>query len=366
MRAAFVQARRALGQCSPNPAVGAVIVRQDETQDVVIATGHTMPGGRPHAERKALDQAGKGAEGATLYVTLEPCAHHGKTPPCVDAIIKSGISRVVSSVADPDPRVAGKGVETLKRAGVETVEGCLESEGANIVRGHVLRVTQKRPLIQLKLAVGSDGLVPQGKDGAPVWITGEEARAHGHLLRARADAILVGHGTVLADNPSLTCRLPGMGDRSPVRVVLASALELPVGSKLLKDIDEIPLWVAGAESAERAAEETLTQAGAEVLRLTNSATSGLDIGELLAALAERGITRLLVEGGPRVAASFWNAGLADELYIYQGCDSAGSDGIMPFTGVGLGEIENSVHYEKEATRALGRDTLSVYRRKSES
>ena len=248
----------------------------------------------------------------------------------------------------------------------KTVEGCLESEGQNIVRGHILRVTQRRPLIQLKLAVGSDGLVPQGREGAPVWVTGEEARAHGHLLRARADAILVGHGTVLADNPSLTCRLPGMGDRSPIRVVLASALELPEGSNLLKGIDQTPLWVAGAKSAGHAAEETLIQAGAEVIRLTNRADTGLDIGELLVALAERGITRLLVEGGPRVAASFWNAGFADEIYIYQGCDSAGSDGIKPFAAHGVGEIVKSVHYEKDETRALGRDTLCVYRRKSES
>ncbi len=363
MRTAFAFARRALGRTRPNPAVGAVIVKTGGSRDEVIACAHTMPTGRPHAEQVALAQAGDAARGATLYVTLEPCAHYGKTPPCADAIVEAGVSRVVVSVHDPDPRVAGRGIAKLRDAGLKVDESFLQEEGADIARGHILRVTANRPLVQLKLAVGSDGLIPRGRDGAPVWATGENARAHGHLLRARADAILVGHGTVSADDPSLTCRLPGMAEESPVRVVLCSALDIPVSAKMLTELDTAPVWVIGSGEAGSEAEDALTAAGADVLRARGHKGSGLDIESVLSALAERGVTRLLVEGGPNVAASFWKAGLVDEIYLYKGPEPAGADGIPALATESLEVIEHAQSYVREVSRDLGRDTLDIYRRR---
>ncbi|MDA7948291.1 MAG: bifunctional diaminohydroxyphosphoribosylaminopyrimidine deaminase/5-amino-6-(5-phosphoribosylamino)uracil reductase RibD [Hyphomicrobiaceae bacterium] len=364
MRAAFALARRTLGRTAPNPAVGALIVRPDGSRDELVACGWTMHGGRPHAERVALERAGEAARGATLYVTLEPCAHHAKTPPCADAIIEAGISRVVVSAGDPDPRVAGKGISKLNDAGIEVEEGCLEEEGAALARGHILRVRENRPLVQLKLAVGSDGLVPQGREGAPVWVTGSDARAHGHLLRARADAILAGHGTITADDPSLTCRLPGMVEDSPVRVVLCSALDIPATAKLFADIETAPVWAVGSLKADTAREKTLAGAGAEIIRAEVNEGGGLDIRDVLSALAARGITRLLVEGGPHVASSFWNAGLVDEIYIYKGPEPAGGNGLPALAGEQLSAIETSGDFMRESTRELGHDTLDVYRRKN--
>ena len=363
MRTALAQARHALGKSRPNPAVGAVIVRKDGAQDQVVGSGRTGPGGRPHAERIALEEAGQAARGATLYVTLEPCAHHAKTPPCTAAIVEAGISRVVVSAHDPDERVAGKGIEMLKAAGIEVVQACLEREGSDLARGHILRVTQNRPIVQLKLAVGADGLIPRGRDGAPKWATGDDARAHGHLLRARADAILVGHGTVVADDPALTCRLPGLAESSPVRVVLCSDLDLPRKSQLLSGIDAAPVWVFGSKEADQHAEHKLTERGAEVMRVNRRKDGRLDVVKVLSEMARRGITRLLVEGGPGVAASFLDAGVVDEAFIYQGPEPAGEDGMLALATRGLEVIEKSGSFVREETRILGSDTLNVYRQK---
>jgi diaminohydroxyphosphoribosylaminopyrimidine deaminase/5-amino-6-(5-phosphoribosylamino)uracil reductase len=360
MRGAFALARRALGQTWPNPAVGSVVVRPDGIPEV-IARGATMPGGRPHAERVALEMAGDRSRGCTLYVTLEPCAHHGETPPCVDAIMDTGIGRVVCSAHDPDPRVAGAGIARLREAGIEVVEGVLEEEGARLSLGHALRVTRNRPLVQLKLAVGSDGLVPRGT-GTPVWVTGEEARGHGHLLRARADAILVGRGTVAADNPALTCRLPGMLDRSPVRVVLDSKPELSVKARLLSDLAHAPVWLFCTVAGDGKAVARLEAAGVEVIEMAGGRDGGIDPLAILTELAQRGITRLLIEGGPSVAGSFWNADLVDEIYIYQGPEPAGSDGLKALSPGGLEVIVESDVFTVGETRTLGRDRLTVYHR----
>jgi len=235
-------AERGLGRSWPNPAVGAVLVREEQ-YPVVAGRGWTQDGGMPHAETVALEAAGGRAKDATLYVTLEPCAHHGRTPPCADAIIAAGISRVVAGHRDPDNRVSGAGFSRLREAGIEVVNGAANFEKALcwLNAGHVLRQTQNRPFVQLKLALGADGLIAPGDGGAPQWVTGPAARAHGHLLRARADAILVGRGTVLADDPALTCRLPGMADRSPVRVVADSKLRTETGAKLFRDLPDVPL-----------------------------------------------------------------------------------------------------------------------------
>ena len=221
-------AERGLGSTAPNPAVGAVVV--EPSTGIVLGRGWTQPGGRPHAEPEALARAGARAAGATLYVTLEPCSHFGKTPPCVDTIIAAGVKRVVCGIEDPDPRVAGRGIARLRDAGIEVVRGVLRERCHSITLGHILRVTERRPFVQLKMAVDAEGNVPRGGGGQPTWVTGALSRARGHLLRARADAILIGHGTLIDDNPELTCRLPGLAARSPVRVVLVGNRPELIGS----------------------------------------------------------------------------------------------------------------------------------------
>lgn len=360
MRGALALARRALGQTWPNPAVGAVLVRPGDPAEV-LAHGWTMRGGRPHAESAALEKAGARASGCTLYVTLEPCAHHGQTPPCADAIVEAGVARVVCSTGDPDPRVSGKGLARLREAGIEVVVDVLGAEGRKVSLGHRLRVTQNRPLVQLKIAVGSDDRIARGA-GAPVWVTGDEARAHGHLLRARADAILVGRGTACADDPMLNCRLPGMDDRSPVRVVLDSNLTLGHETKLVASADKIPLWMVCKEDADEGRVKALETRGAQIIRVATDSHAGLDPRGVLAALAGRGVTRVLIEGGPRVSQSFWSADLVDEVYVYQGPDPAGAGGLNALGGEGLDAVRNAAAFAVEATRAFGRDILTLHRR----
>ena len=240
MSLALALGKRGLGQCWPNPSVGAVVA---EPSGRIVSCGWTGSGGRPHAEAIALAQAGDAARGATLYATLEPCAHWGKTPPCVDTIITAGIARVVYGVVDPDPRVAGRGVNKLRENRIEVVQGPFAAEARWQTLGHELRVTARRPFMQLKLAVDGDGLVPAGGGGMPVWATGQEARALSHLIRAEADAIMVGYGTVLADDPDLTCRLPGLSWRSPVRVILSTDGRFSRYSRMLKNLSTAPLWI---------------------------------------------------------------------------------------------------------------------------
>ena len=360
MRGALALARRTLGRTWPNPAVGAVLVSHGDTIEI-ISRGSTVPGGRPHAERVALERAGKRASGSTLYVTLEPCAHHGKTPPCTDAIIEAGVARVVCAASDPDPRVSGQGFAALREAGIEVIEGVLAGEGRRLVLGHTLRVTRKRPLVQFKLAVGSDGLIPPG-DGAPAWVTGEQARAHGHLLRARADAILVGRGTVEADNPTLTCRLPGMGKYSPLRIILDSNLSLPEETSLAQSLDQVPLWVFAAQDAPTPNSQRLEELGIRVFKVERDEQGSLSPEEILVTLAGQGITRLLIEGGPAVSGSFWNSGLVDEIYVYQGTKSAGNSGLAALASKGLDEIVNSADFTVQDQFNLDADILTIYRR----
>lgn len=359
MRGALAIARRGLGSTWPNPAVGAVIVRPGSSPET-IARGWTARGGRPHAERIALGKVNGEASGCTLYVTLEPCAHRGKTGPCADAVIAAGISRVVCSFGDPDPRMAGAGFARLREAGIEVVENVLEAEGRKTVEGHIMRVTRHRPFVQLKLAVGKDRRIPRGH-GKPVWATGEAARAHGHLMRARADAILVGSGTVSADDPELTCRLPGMRDDSPVRIVLDQSLKLSAESRLAKTIDVAPLWIACSQHTDDERESELRSLGAELIPVSQRGEGNLlDLEVLLAQLAQRGITRLLIEGGPRVAAGFWSRGLVDEVLIYKGTHDVGSDGIIPFDGAGIEVIEKTNEFAPVETRSLDGDTVTRF------
>jgi diaminohydroxyphosphoribosylaminopyrimidine deaminase/5-amino-6-(5-phosphoribosylamino)uracil reductase len=357
MQLALTLGRRGLGRTWPNPAVGAVVVKDG----VIVGRGWTQPGGRPHAEPVALKQAGEAARGATLYVTLEPCSHFGKSPPCADAVIASGISRVVAAIEDPNPEVAGQGHAKLRAAGITVDVGLLAEEAARDHAGHFRRIRDRRPHVILKLAVSADDKIGAA-GGKPVAITGEVARSRVHLLRAQSDAILVGIGTVLADDPLLTCRLPGMAARSPVRVVLDRALRIPNGSRLAHSARQTPLWVVASELAEAPAAAKLGAAGAQVIRIAPTAGPGLDLQAVLHALSEKGISRLLVEGGSRVAASFIAADLVDEVWLLRGREAIGSDGIAALDALPLSEITQSPRLKLRASETLGNDTLSSYGR----
>ncbi len=352
MRHALRLADRALGTVAPNPAVGCVIV---STDGLVVGRGWTARGGRPHAETVALAQAGVAARGGTAYVTLEPCAHHGETPPCATALVMARIARVVAAVADPDPRVRGKGFEMLRDAGVEVVTGICAREAGELNAGFFKRVRESRPLVTLKIAQSLDGKTATAS-GDSRWITGEAARAYGHLLRARNDAILIGIGTALADDPELTCRLPGLEDRSPLRVVLDTRLRLNEWSKLAQSAGTTPTLVFTTVEGGGA----LTSCGVEVLKVARDFRGRPDIAAVLAELGRRGITRLLVEGGASVHASFLDRGLADRLEIFRSpmvLGAAGQSGIESLATMTLGEAPR---FKPVGRRLLGPDLLESF------
>jgi diaminohydroxyphosphoribosylaminopyrimidine deaminase/5-amino-6-(5-phosphoribosylamino)uracil reductase len=357
MQLALTLGRRGLGNAWPNPAVGAVAVKDG----IVIGRGWTQPGGRPHAETEALRRAGEQARGATLYVTLEPCSHHGRTPPCADAIVAAGIARVVSALGDPNPKVAGDGYARLRAAGIAVTEGLGADEARRDHSGHIRRLLDGRPHVTLKMAVSTDGkaALPGGK---PVQITGETTRARVHLMRAMNDAILVGIGTVLADDPALTCRLPGMLAASPVRVVLDPALRLPVESRLVASARDIPLWVFCKGDASVDRERLLAERGVVAIR-TEEGEGGLDLPRVLRALADRGITRLMVEGGPRVASSFLRADLVDEAVLLHGPGTIGPDGVDALDGLALDALTQSDTLRLRDTEVIGEDRLERYERR---
>ena len=314
MAIALMMARRGLGRTAPNPSVGAVVA--DEATGEVIARAVTAPGGRPHAETIAIAAAGERARGRTIYVTLEPCSHHGKTGPCAEAIVAAGLKRAVVGIEDPDPRVAGRGLDLLRKAGLKVQRGVLAAEARWVTRGHIVRVTERRPFVTLKLALDGEGHVPRGTGSTPVFVTSPEARAHGHLLRAQADAILVGSGTVKADNPDLTCRLPGLEDRSPIRAVLSRELDIPLNSKLVQSARKVPLWCVCGPNANQDHRAALEAAGVEII--TVSLVGGtLWLPAVMEELVARGITRLLVEGGPMVWRAFADAALVDDVALFQ-------------------------------------------------
>lgn len=349
--------RRGLGNSWPNPAVGAVIVKDG----IVIGRGWTQPGGRPHAETEALRRAGATARGATLYATLEPCSHHGKTPPCAEAIIEAGIARVVSAIEDPNPEVAGRGDAMLRSAGIEVTTGVCADEARRAHAGHIRRVLEGRPHVTLKLAVSADG--KSGLAGRrPARITGEETRARVHLLRAMNDAILTGIGTVLSDDPALTCRLPGMAASSPVRVVLDRDLRLPPHSVLARSARQVPVWVFCAENASIDRERSLCEMGVVVQR-TKAGGDGIDLREALLALGARGITRLMVEAGPKVSGAFLRADLVDEALLVRGPNAIGPDGLDALDGLPLSALTGSPKLLETGTEQVGADTHIHFERR---
>jgi diaminohydroxyphosphoribosylaminopyrimidine deaminase/5-amino-6-(5-phosphoribosylamino)uracil reductase len=321
MAAAIRLSRSHLGLTSTNPSVGTLIVKDGK----IIGRGVTAVGGRPHAETQALAEAGADARGAIAYVTLEPCAHHGRTPPCANALVTAGITRVVGAATDPDDRVSGRGYAILRDAGIEVVEGVLAAEAADLMAGYLIRSSKKRPEVTLKLAVSSDGMI--GRKGAgQINITGGIARAQVHLLRAQSDAILVGIGTAEADDPELNCRLPGLEDRSPVRIVLDSEAKLPMMSKLALSARSLPLYIAVGPDAKPVRRSSLEMLGV-VFLATETHEGRIALPELLEDLAGKGISTVLVEGGAATARAFLDDGMVDRIVLFQGANPIGDGGI---------------------------------------
>ena len=336
MRTALALARRGLGAVWPNPAVGCVIINQGR----VVGRGWTQPGGRPHAETEALRRAGQAARGATAYVSLEPCCHWGRTPPCADALIDAGVRRVVVAVEDPDPRVAGNGIARLRAAGLVVDTGLGAEEAVEVNAGFLTRQRLGRPLVTLKLATSLDGRIATGS-GESQWITGPPARARGHALRSADDAIMVGTETVLADDPQLTCRLPGLGQRSPVRVVLDRQLRIPRSAAVIADARQTPTWILTLRSADAARRTALLAAGATLIDVDPDSDERIDLVAALAALGEGGITRLLIEGGARLAAALLRARLVDRLAWFHAPLLIGGDGTSAVAALGLDRLADA-------------------------
>lgn len=331
MAAAIRLSRSHQGLTGTNPSVATLIVKDG----VIVGSGVTAIGGRPHAETQALIEAGEKAQGATAYVTLEPCAHHGRTPPCADALVTAGISRVVSATNDPDDRVAGKGYAILRAGAIEVEENVLGTMAADYLAGYLIRSSKKRPEVTLKLALSADGFI--GKRGTgQVPITGSVSRAQVHMMRAESDAILVGIGTVLADDPQLTCRLPGLEARSPIRIVLDSRLRLPLDSALVNGAASVPVWVAASPAAGPSERQALVAAGCRILA-TETDCGATALPELLDDLAAQGISTLMVEGGATVAKSFLQEGLVDRLALFQSASAIGDD-----TGVAVPDLRSHI------------------------
>jgi diaminohydroxyphosphoribosylaminopyrimidine deaminase/5-amino-6-(5-phosphoribosylamino)uracil reductase len=357
MRAALALAARGLGRTWPNPAVGCVLVRDG----VVVGRGWTQPGGRPHAETEALARAGAAARGATAYVSLEPCSHTGRTPPCADALIAAGIARVVAAVEDPDPRVSGRGVAMLRAAGIRVDRGPCADDAAELNAGFFLRIKRGRPLVSLKLATSLDGRIAT-HSGDSRWITGEAARRRAHGLRAMHDAILVGTGTALADDPVLTCRLPGLGERSPVRVVLDRQLRLPASAKLLATARDVPTWVIMTAAGDALRRRSLEGVGVEIIEVAAAPDGRLSVSATLQALGARGITRLLVEGGSALSASLLQQDLVDRLYWFRSASVIGGDGLPAAASLGVERLFDAKLFARMESETLGADMLESYRR----
>jgi diaminohydroxyphosphoribosylaminopyrimidine deaminase/5-amino-6-(5-phosphoribosylamino)uracil reductase len=332
MRAALALASRGLGNTWPNPSVGCVIVAGRGRDARVVGRGHTRPGGRPHAETEALRAAGGQARGATAYVTLEPCCHWGRTPPCTDALIAAGIGRVVVALRDPDPRVDGVGLQRLRDAGIEVEVGLLEEEARRVNAGFVKRLRQGLPMVTLKLATTLDGRIAT-RTGESQWITGPEARRLAHSLRGCHDAVMAGSGTLLADDPELTCRLPGYAPVPTVRVIADARLRTPLGARLFHA--DAPAWIATTPGHDPAALAALEQRGAVLIDVLPAFGGGLDPAALLRALAAKGITRLMVEGGAALAASLLRAGLVDRLAWFAAPALIGGDGLSGLESLGV-------------------------------
>jgi len=361
MAAAKRLARRGLGRVWPNPSVAALIVNTDGDKAVVAGRGVTSRPGMAHAEVNALTQAGDRARGATCYVTLEPCSHYGRTPPCAMALIEAGVRRVVIGMADPNPRVSGRGIAMLREAGVDVTVGLLEKDMQALYRGFTLRQLKQRPQVFLKLAVSQDGFIGRKGEGQ-VKISGPLSMRKVHGFRAACDAILVGSGTALADDPQLTCRLPGLAERSPVRVIVDRCARLPLDSKLVRTCVDVPVWLICGNDAEPDKIELLAAAGVNIIRVP-ATQDGVKPSVILSALATRGVTRLMVEGGSRLASSFLQADLVDDLCVVTGNIEIGEGGIPALHGLVLADVLKDPKFERVDAGRYGDDGFIYLRRR---
>ncbi|WP_442970959.1 bifunctional diaminohydroxyphosphoribosylaminopyrimidine deaminase/5-amino-6-(5-phosphoribosylamino)uracil reductase RibD [Roseovarius sp. D0-M9] len=355
MRTALALGRRGLGQTWPNPSVGCIITLDGR----VVGRGWTQPGGRPHAETQALGRAGALARGGTAYVTLEPCAHHGKTPPCADALIAAGVARVVIACGDPDPRVSGRGIATLRAAGVDVQVGLLQDEARRDLGGFLGRITQGRPEILLKLATSFDGRIATAS-GQSRWITGPEARRVVHAMRARHDAVMVGAGTVRSDDPMLTVRSIG-AERQPVRVVVSRGLNLPQDGRLALSAREVPLWLVHGTEAEPALVATWQALGARMIACPEGA-GGIDMSAAIHALGAAGLTRIFCEGGGALAASLLKGDLVDRLAHFAAGLALGADARAGVGALEIAALETAPRFALDEVHAVGADALMLWRR----
>lgn len=348
-------ARRGLGRVWPNPAVGCVVVKDGR----IVGRGWTQPSGRPHAETVALAQAGPLARGAAAYVTLEPCAHHGKTPPCAEALIGAGISQVITAIEDPDPRVAGRGHAMLREAGIDVATGVMAEEATDLQRGFLIRVREGRPLVTLKLATSLDGRIATAS-GESKWITGPEARRLVHTMRAAHDAVLIGAGTARADNPSLTVR--GLGEaHQPVRIIAARSLDLPSASNLARSAREVPVWLLHGPSAPAEERREWTAAGARLIKVAET-DKRLDPRAMLAALGREGLTRVFCEGGGQLGATLLRSGFVDEIALFSAGVALGEDAWPALASLGLGVLVDAPRFRLRKLKRVGSDALSLWTR----
>lgn len=348
MRTAIKLAQRTAQPPSPNPPVGALVV---DDQGKILGQGTHQGAGTPHAERIALDEAGPLAAGATLIVTLAPCSSHGRTGPCLDAVLASGVSRVVVGVEDPDPREAPGSIPSMESAGIEVITGVGESAARALIAGFTTRVTKGRPRITLKLATSLDGRVAAA-DRSSRWVTGPGARRDAHRLRAMSDAVLVGAGTVRDDDPSLTVRLRGHGGYQPLRIVLDGSGKIDVAAKVFDGA--APLLMATTAKVDRDRQSAWRAAGAEVVELPNQ-DGRVDLRALATELGRRGANELLVEGGPTVAGALIEQGLVDRFVIYLAPKLLGSQGLPSIDGLLIGSIDRAVELTFTSVRRVGAD-----------
>ena len=359
MAAALRLGRRNLGRTYPNPSVGALVVATDGRGGFeVVGRGVTAPGGRPHAETEALAEAGARAKGATVYVTLEPCSHEGRTPPCTDALIAAGVARVVMTIDDPDPRVGGDGRRALEAAGIAVTTGVLAEEAARAHAGHISRVTRGRPHVTLKLAVSADGMIGR-REGERMILTGKPAFEAVQAMRTETDALMIGIGTVMVDDPLLTVRLPGLEKLSPVRIILDRTARLPLDSRLVASAREVPLLLVVGPEVPEDRREKFAEAGVQLIEVPHG-SGGVDMRATMEALAERGFTRILVEGGADVAASLVGGELVDEAVIFRAPVVVGPGGVRALGGYAMSAIERSPRFRQIDAAILGEDQMRRY------
>ncbi len=356
MGSALGLARRGLGLTWPNPSVGCVIV---DPAGHVVGRGRTADSGRPHAETEALHQAGDRARGATAYVTLEPCAHTGKTPPCADALVAAGIARAVIAIEDPDPRTSGQGIAKLRAAGIAVTVGVRRAEAVDVTAGFLTRILKGRPVFALKAAMSIDGRIA-AHSGASKWITGEAARALGHLMRAEADAVMCGIGTAIADDPQLNVRLPGLAARRPVRIVADARLRLPLTSKLARSAAEQPLWLLARPDADKSRVQAFRDLGADIVETPVTATGELDLAVAARELGSRGLTRVLVEGGGRIAGAMIRAGLIDRIHAFRAGIVMGGDGLPAVAAMGVAAPDIAPRFALAHIASVGADVLESW------